>query len=199
MTAAIAVQERLFSIAEYLEREEKSEVKHEFQNGKIIEMAGGTFKHNRISARIIRALENFFIEKKKPCFTLTSDQKVYIPATNRIVYPDGVVVCEKPEGLFNDPLVLTNPTLIVEVLSESTEAYDRGRKFDNYCSIPSFREYLLLDQERPYAEVFYLHDPETDLWKITRASGLEASIYLQTIDFQLPLREVYAFMEGESA
>ncbi len=184
-------KEKLYSFEEYLAFEEKSEVKHEFHNGKLIPEKGGTFNHNIISANIIGLLFNFFLKNQGSCSTLTSDQKVYVPATNRGVYPDATVICEAPEFYLGKTSVITNPQVIVEVLSEETAEYDRTTKFENYCSIPSFREYVLVAQDRPFVEAFFLHDPETSLWKISRASGLDASITLLSMDCTLNLKDIY--------
>lgn len=190
------VEEKLYNFEEYLAQEAKSEVRHEFDNGKLRPMAGGTIYHNLISGNIIGLLFNYFLQAELDCSTLTSDQKVFIPNTNRIAYPDVTVICEEPQFYLGSPSVITNPQLIVEVLSTDTEAYDRTTKFENYCSIPSFREYVLVAQDRPFIEAFYLHDPETQLWKISRASGLEASITLLSLGCELKLKEVYRGVKG---
>lgn len=187
----VAEEKKLYNFEEYLAFEAKSEVRHEFDNGKLTPIAGGTLYHNLISANLIGLLFNYFLKATSNCSTLTSDQKVYIPTTNRIVYPDVTVICEEPQFYLGSPAVITNPQLIVEVLSTDTEAYDRTTKFENYCSIPSFREYVLVAQDRPFIEAFYLHDPETALWKINRASGLEASITLLSLGCELALKDVY--------
>ncbi|MEZ4953125.1 MAG: Uma2 family endonuclease [Saprospiraceae bacterium] len=192
---SVLEKEKTYSFEEYLAFEEKSEVKHEFHNGKLIPMAGGTTYHNLISGNIIRLLGNFFFDKELFCSALTSDQKVYVPSVNRSVYPDVTVVCGDFEFYLDSPSVITNPQIIVEVLSDSTAEYDRTTKFENYCSIPSFREYLLVAQDRPFVEAFYLHDPETALWKISRASGLEASITLLSIDCTLALKDIYRMVK----
>lgn len=181
----------MYNFEEYLELEAKSEVKHEFHNGKLIPMAGGTLNHSLIANNIGALLFAFFMANNKNCSAANSDLKVFIPSTNRMVYPDVSVYCDEPEFYLGKTSVITNPQLIVEVLSEETAEYDRTNKFDNYSSIPSFREYLLVAQDRPFIEAFYLHDPETGLWKISRASGLDASITLRSIDWALQLKDVY--------
>lgn len=193
---AIVEKEKTYSLEEYLALEEKSEVKHEFHNGKLTPMAGGTIFHNFICGNIIRLIGNFLVENELNCSMFTSDQKVYLPLKNSTVYPDVTVVCGKPELYLDSLSVITNPQLIVEVLSESTAEHDRTTKFENYCSIPSFREYILVAQDRPFIEAFYLHDPETALWKISRASGLDASIHLMSIDCTLELKDVYRMVKG---
>ncbi len=188
---SILEKEKTYSFEEYLALEEKSEEKHEFNNGKLNPMAGGTFNHNTIANAIGALLYNFIIAVNKNCQVANSDMKIHIPITNRSVYPDVTVICNDPDFYLNSPSVISNPQLIVEVLSESTAEYDRTTKFENYCSIPTFREYLLVAQDRPFVEAFYLHDPETALWKISRASGLDASIKLLSIDCTLELKDVY--------
>ncbi|TAK34441.1 MAG: Uma2 family endonuclease [Saprospiraceae bacterium] len=188
---AVAEKEKLYSFEEYLEMEVKSEVKHEFHNGKLIPMAGGTLNHNTICGNIIALIFQHFFKNDRPCATLTSDQKVYLPSTNRMVYPDVTVYCGEPEFYLGSTAVISNPLLIVEVLSEETAEYDRTTKFDNYSFIPSFREYMLVAQDRPFVEAFFLHDPETGLWKISRAAGLNASITLHSVDCTLALKDIY--------
>ena len=192
-------KEKLYSFEEYLDLEEKSEVKHEFHNGKLIPMAGGTFNHNTISVNFGAALFNCFSKGGKDYSAASSDQKVYVPAINKGVYPDVTVCSGEPEFYPGKKTVITNPLLIVEVLSEETEHYDRTDKFDNYCSIPSFREYVLVAQDKPFVEVFYLHDPETGLWKISRASGLDASITLRSVDCVLSLRDIFRMIKNLAA
>jgi Uma2 family endonuclease len=191
MEAFIATQTEFMSIAEYLQFEEKSPTKHEFNDGKLIEMAGSSFPHNRVSAALIVLLTNFFNQQKSIFIAVGSDQKIHVPLTNKIVYPDVAVICEKPVFFEEKKLILTNPTLIVEVLSESTENYDRGEKFERYCSIPSFSEYLLLSQDTIRAEVFTLVDAENELWKIQRANGSDGKVFLKSVGFELNLGELY--------
>jgi Uma2 family endonuclease len=191
MEATFATETKFISIAEYLELEEKSLSKHEFNDGKLMEMAGSSFTHNRLSAALIVLFTNFFNQQKSVFIAVGSDQKVHLPLTNKIVYTDVAVICEKPIFFEEKKLILTNPTLIVEVLSESTENYDRGEKFERYCSIPSFSEYLLLSQDAMHAEVFTLVDAENDLWRIQRANGAEGKVFLKSIGFELNLGELY--------
>jgi Uma2 family endonuclease len=188
---AVAEKEKLYSFEEYLEMEAKSEVKHEFHNGKLIPMAGGTLNHSIIANNIGALLFAFFMANSKNCSAANSDLKVYLPSTNRGVYPDVTVYCGEPEFYLGKKTIITNPLLVVEVLSEETAEYDRTTKFDNYSSIPSFREYVLAAQDKPFVEAFFLHDPETALWKISRASGLDASITLHSTGCTLALKDIY--------
>lgn len=187
----VQTQEKLYTIEEYLALEEKAETKHEFDNGKIIEMPGEKFNHNTIAANVLFALMLAFRTQQKNCFVQTSDIKILIPAADSFVYPDVAVICEKPQFYADREDVLMNPLLIVEVLSESTARYDREKKFEKYKTLSSLREYVLVAQEEPFVEVFYLHDPENELWKISHASKLEASVQLYSIDVTLKLEDIY--------
>ncbi|MBI5917563.1 MAG: Uma2 family endonuclease [Bacteroidetes bacterium] len=185
------VQEKMMTFDDFLDFEEKSEVKHEFYNGKLTVMAGGTFDHNHISGLIITLLNLALLEKEGDHFVLTSDMKIYMPTLNRSVYPDAAVVIGEPQFRDKKQRSITNPSLIVEVLSQSTEKKDRTEKFDGYRTLPSLREYVLVSQDEPLVEAYYLADPENDLWKISRANGLDASIRLESIDGVLALKDVY--------
>lgn len=192
MIIEVAAQEKLMSFGEYLDFEEKSEVKHEFDNGKLIEMPGGTIPHNNLGGRIITLLNNHFDARDIDDYlVLSCDQKVFIPLPNRGTYPDVTVVEGEPEYWGDRRDVILNPYLLVEVLSPSTEAYDQGKKFDNYRTLPSLREYVLVSQEEPFVQAWYLHDPDNSLWKISEARGLEASIQFLSIGCTLKLRDIY--------
>lgn len=187
----VQTQEKLYTIEEYLALEEKAETKHEFDNGKIKEMAGAKYNHNKIAAKIIIELGTQFKLKDSNCDVLGSDMKIYIPILDSFVYPDVAVICEKPQFYADREDVLMNPLLIVEVLSESTANYDREEKFEKYTTLPSIREYVLVSQDKPFVEAFYLHDPENELWKISHASKLEATVHLHSVDVTLKLEDIY--------
>lgn len=179
------------SFEQYLDFEEKSEVKHEFDNGKLIEMPGGTYYHNKIGMRI-GTLLNLFIDDADLNFdVLSSDQKVFLPLPNLGTYPDVTVVEGAPEFWADRKDVILNPYLLVEVLSPGTEKYDRGSKFDSYRTLPSLREYVLVSQDEPHVQAWYLHDSENNLWKISEARGMEASIQFISIGCTLQLKDIY--------
>ncbi|MEO6639497.1 MAG: Uma2 family endonuclease, partial [Ginsengibacter sp.] len=140
MEAFVENISKTYSIAEYLAMEENSVEKHEYYNGKIIKMSGGTYNHNLIASNIITTLNMLLEEKQQEYAVLGSDMKVYSPRILSFVYPDAVVVCEKPLFYEERKDIITNPLLIVEVLSPSTEDYDRKGKFFDYKQIPSFKE-----------------------------------------------------------
>jgi Uma2 family endonuclease len=140
-----------YSYAEYLAYEQDSGLKHEFEDGQILAMAGGSRRHNALASRISAALEQ---GRGSECIAFQSDQKVRVLATGKATYPDASMVCGSIEGDPADPLgvTITNPTLLVEVLSPSTEQEDRGNKWQHYQLIPSLREYVLVSQSEPRVE-----------------------------------------------
>lgn len=145
-----AAQHR-YSYQEYLAYEHDSGMKHDYENGTILAMAGGSRKHNALASRISAALEN---ARKPGCVAFQSDQRIRVLATGKATYPDASMVCGSIEGDPADPggATITNPALIVEVLSPSTEQDDRGNKWQHYQLIPSLREYVLVSQSHPRVE-----------------------------------------------
>jgi Uma2 family endonuclease len=138
--------------AEYLELEASSGQRYEFVDGAVYAMAGGTSEHARLAAAVMAELRTALAAKS--CAVFSSDLKIRIDATNRSTYADAVVICG-PEIHSNiDPNAITNPTVIVEVLSPSTEASDRGEKWRHYQRLASLREYVLVSQDSAYVEVF---------------------------------------------
>jgi Uma2 family endonuclease len=138
--------------AEYLALEASSPVKHDYLGGEVFSMAGGTIAHGALAMAIGTALSNAL--RGRPCRVLSSDVRVRSQRSDFAAYPDVTVVCERAEVADNDPNGVVNPRLIVEVLSDSTEAYDRGAKAAHYRQIPSLREYVLVAQAEPLIEVY---------------------------------------------
>jgi Uma2 family endonuclease len=140
-----------YSYAEYLAYEQDSGLKHEYENGEISAMAGGFRRHNAVASRISAALEQ---GRGADCVAFQSDQKVRVLATGKATYPDATMVCGPIEGDPADPLgiTITNPTILVEVLSPSTEQEDRGNKWQHYQLLPSLQEYVLVSQTEPRVE-----------------------------------------------
>ena len=141
----------LVTEAMYLAMERVSPVKHEFHGGEIWAMAGASPRHNRLATAFSTQLDNAM--RKTGCIPLSSDQRVHVPATGDYCYPDITVVCGEPKYHPADPDSITNPRLIVEVLSRTTEKHDCGEKFEEYRSIESFQEYVLVWQDRIKVEV----------------------------------------------
>ena len=152
-----------YSPADYLALERASEFKHEFFDGEMFRMSGGTIEHSQIAGNVIRALGTALADG--PCRVLTGDMRIKLP-TGLYTYPDTSVVCDQPEFEDGHKDVLLNPLLIVEVLSPSTEAYDRGKKFRHYQTCPSLREYVLIAQDRAAVD-HYLRQPTSGQWLLT--------------------------------
>ncbi|MGH7453612.1 MAG: Uma2 family endonuclease [bacterium] len=185
-----ALPKKLYSPEEYLALERAAEYKSQYFAGEIFAMAGGSPRHNLISGNVIRELGIQL--KKHPCKVYPSDQRVKIGATGLYTYPDIVVVCGKEQYDHEDTLI--NPILIVEVLSESTEGYDRGKKFEHYRRIPSLREFLLIAQERCQIEQYFKQD--NGIWGlIAESNDLQSVIKLPSINCELAVAEIYDKVE----
>ena len=147
---AEAAEKLTHTFAEYIALEEASDTKHELINGEIYATAHGTPEHGRLAMRMAWALRTAL--GKRPCEVFSSDVRVRVPATGLATYPDLSVVCGRMEIDPENRNTINNPIVIVEVLSESTESYDRGKKFRHYRSIPSPRDYLLVSQDDVWVE-----------------------------------------------
>ena len=184
------------SAVEYLRIERAATYRSEFFRGEIFAMAGGSPKHSRLKTNILTELNTRL--KGKPCVPYDSDLRIRC-RTGLYTYPDASVVCGELELDDEHKDTVLNPMLIVEVLSKSTEAYDRGKKFDHYRTIPALREYVLVSQDEPMVQRFLRNDDDT--WTLTAVSGLERSLLLSSIGVELPLAEVFDrvdFMVEES-
>ena len=172
--------------AEYLAAEADAASKHEYLGGAVRAMAGGTPEHGAISAAVITLLTNAL--QGKPCRVFTSDVRLRVQATDLSTYPDVSVVCGRLERAPEDENAIINPVLLVEVLSDSTEAYDRGEKSAHYRRIPSLREYLLISQREPRLELFRRGD--NDRWELHEAGSGE-SLELASVEAFLETDDVY--------
>jgi Uma2 family endonuclease len=172
---------------EYLAIERRSETRSEYLDGEMFAMTGGSRNHNLIVLNIGRELS---LQLKKRAYEVyASDQRVRVPATGLYTYPDITVVCGEPRFEDEELETLLNPTLLIEVLSPTTEAYDRGKKFEHYQTIPSLSEYLLVSQASFRVEQFLRQ--EDNRWLFTAVTSLEGSISLPSIQCELVLAEVY--------
>jgi Uma2 family endonuclease len=172
--------------AEYCASEREAAVKHEYIAGEVFAMTGGTLEHSRIAGQVMRMLGNAL--EGRPCRVLTADARVRIEAVDVDTYPDVSVVCGPPETAEADDHALLNPTLIVEVLSKGTEAYDRGLKASNYRQIPSLRAYLLVAQDRPRLE---LQVRQADgRWVIIEA-GPGQRLMIEPLEIELEVDSIY--------
>jgi len=172
---------------EYLALERQAQCKSEYYAGEIFAMAGASRWHNLIVTNVLRELSLQL--KGRPCTTYPSDMRVKVSPTGLYTYPDVTVVCGEAQFEDNQQDTLLNPTLIVEVFSESTEAYDRGGKFAHYRKLTSLMEYVLITQTKPHIE-HYLRQPD-NRWLLSEAESLHDTIHLPSIDCRLVLAEVY--------
>lgn len=184
---------KVYTLREYLSREERSLHKHEFHNGQIVRMAGGKSKHNEIATNITSAIKYTVKPLPQKYRVYNSDQKIYIEARDKAVYPDALVICEKPEYWEDREDLIVNPLLIVEVASGSTRTYDRGNKFLLYELLPSFREYVLVEQNKPQIEIWYREDENT--WKKSIIQDLNGAIFLKSIGVSIILADIYDNIE----
>ena len=172
--------------AQYLELERGSLEKHEYLRGQVWAMSGGTPSHAQIAANVTAALAAFL--KGRPCGVFSSDLRVRVVETDRSTYPDVTVVCGKRQLAPDDENAVVNPTLIVEVLSDSTEASDRGEKFAHLQRLPSLKEYVLVSQREQRVEVFRRGEGAT--WTLLPFTS--GRVDLKSVDAFLELAEVYA-------
>lgn len=177
--------------AEYLNLERKAEFKREFFDGEMFAMAGGSFYHSVIATNLVRELGSLL--KTGRCVPCNSDLRVKVEATGLFTYPDLSVVCGDPQFADAQPDTITNPTVIVEVLSDSTEAYDRGKKFEHYRQIASLREYLLVSTREPRIEQFLRQSDGN--WLLRDAAGTNSEIELPSLGVTLRLAEVFIRVE----
>jgi Uma2 family endonuclease len=183
--SSTAVQ-TLYTPEQYLTLERKAEYKSEYINGYIIAMSGASREHNLVAGNIFRELSTQL--KGRPCEAYIGDMRVKVSPTGLYTYPDVVVACE--EIRFEDAQVdtLLNPTVIVEALSPSTEACDRGEKFGHYQRLDSLQEYLMVAQDRVCIEHYGRHG---NRWELSETRDLDETVQLGSIGCELMLREVY--------
>lgn len=180
------------SAEEYLEIERLAEFKSEFLNGEALARSGDSARHALIAANVIRTIGQ--AARPRGCTTFSSDLRIGIE-NSAYFYPDASIVCGEPEILTSDQDILTNPAVIVEVLSPSTEAYDRGDKFHAYRQVESLKHYLLISQSSRTVDVISRRDA---VWVIETFSG-EEEITLESLGVTVSLQDLYdgvAFSEG---
>ena len=191
---AVSYQKRYMTEEEYLAMEEQSEEKHEWYQGEIFAMSGAKVPHNTISGNLYRDIATFL--RPKPCKPFTSDQGIYIEKNGLYTYPDISIVCGKTETRRNKNVHILNPSVLIEVLSESTKNYDRGGKFKMYRDIPSLKEYILVESETIGVESFTIN--EQGFWELKEYMNPEESLLIKTIDLNLPLSDIYEDVEFSS-
>lgn len=186
------------TVEEYIQHEIETGQKYEFHDGLIYALAGGSIEHALLIGNVYSELRSGLKKKGSNCKPITNDAKLHIEKENKFVYPDTMVICGNLNRSSKSNDAITNPILIVEVLSKSTTEYDRGDKFYFYRQIPTLQEYVLIEQSRYVVEVYYKKD-KNDLWRISRYEGLNQIITLQSIDIQISMKELYFDIDIEKA
>lgn len=177
-----------YTIEEYLAMEEVAEARHEYNNGYISKVDDSTVRHAIINSNLLFFIHNYKKENNIEINVFSSNLKVYLDKYNSFVYPDTFVV----KGHINtshNQYAVTNPTLIIEIVSNETESYDRGKRFLKYRSLSSLKEYIIIDQYQPIVDVFY--EIEGSQCKLTMIDGLDQSIYINTLDCKIPMSTIY--------
>jgi Uma2 family endonuclease len=176
---------------EYLTLEREAEYKSEYFDGEVFAMAGASARHVLIVTNVVRELGTQL--RRRPCTVYSSDLRVRVSETGLYTYPDVVVVCGTPQWADDQQDTLLNPTLLVEVLSESTKDYDRGGKFEHYRTLQSLIEYVLIAQDKTHVEHF-VRQPD-NRWILSETNSVEDTIHLSSIGCKLELAEIYDKVE----
>jgi Uma2 family endonuclease len=183
----VSSQPKAYTAEEYLALEVESDRRSEYRNGAIVPMTGGTPDHNKIASALNALL--WFALRGQPYSLFITDQRLWIPEGNLFTYPDAMVIADPVELKPGRKDTVTNPLLIAEILSDSTEKYDRGDKFEAYRTIPSLQEYLLIDQSRPHVEQYGKQSEHQ--WLFTEHSSLNALVELSSVPVELALKDLY--------
>lgn len=183
----LKTEKKYYTPEEYFEIEKYAKYKSEYYRGEIFAMSGGTLNHNRITLNIAGALNAAF--SIKPCEAFASDLRIQIDKDKHYTYPDVTVVCGKLELAEGHKDMITNPIVIIEVLSDSTKDYDRGTKFTAYRNIKTLRDYILIDQESVHIEYFFKEEDGT--WRLKEYFNIEKAILLKSIQIEIPIIEIY--------
>lgn len=184
---APSYQKKFYTIRQYLEMEKESLEKHEYYKGEIFAMAGAGNVHNIIFKNTFGNL--FIALKGKNCQPYGSDFRIHIPENSLFTYPDISIICGDIIHSPEDEETVTQPTIIIEILSAATKNYDRGEKFMLYRAIPALKEYILIDSESIHAEHFALN--KEGLWQLKEYNKCEEEIMIETLNVQLLLKEIY--------
>jgi len=178
-----------FTPEEYLELEEKAEFRSEYRNGEIVPITGGTTNHNQIAGNFFAFLK--FALRGQNYRVYMADVRLWIPRYQQYTYPDVMIIEGEPIYTGTSTTTVTNPSLIIEVLSEFTKNYDQGDKFLYYRSIPEFKEYVLIDQYQYYVIVMHYVKTVDGKWVLDEIAGESARLSLQTLNFQIQLSDLY--------
>lgn len=188
--SAPAPADSYYTPEEYLELERAADYKSEYVNGRIYAMTGASREHNLITLNVATSLHNQL--RGRPCEAYASDMRVKVSETGPYTYPDIAALCGEPQLEDRHLDTLLNPSTIVEVLSKSTESYDRGEKFAHYRRLPTLREYLLVAQDRMRVELYVRQGEQ---WLLTEFSEPDAVVPLPSLECELVLRDIYQRIE----
>jgi Uma2 family endonuclease len=186
---SVEMKEKRYTINEYLRFEEHSMERHEFHNGKIIKMGNTKFYHNLVATNTSVALRIATKPLSRTILIVGDGQKIYIKPADKIVYPDGLAVVEKPEFEGKSQVLIINPLLIIEVLSPRTEKYDESGKYKLYQMLPSFKEYMLIDPRKFSIETRF--KDENGVWKTVTQTDANGSIALHSLGISVLLADIY--------
>ncbi len=186
-------KEEHYTPEEYLALEEEAEYKSEYYQGEIFAMSGASVNHNRIIKNLIVLLESAL--ENKPCEAFMGDVRLLVKENGLYTYPDVVTVCGDLDFAPDRDDTITNPTVIIEVLSKSTEGYDRGAKFELYRALPTLQDYILVDQYKVHVEHF--HKQEDARWILQEFNQLEDTLAIELVDFEISLQRIYQKVNWE--
>lgn len=180
---------------EYLKIERASELRHEYYNGEMFAMSGATRAHNLIAGNFFAELRMQF--RDRDCEVYQADMRVKVVRKGLYTYPDVVAACDQPEFEDDEFDTLVNPRVIVEVLSKSTEDYDRGTKFEMYRRIPSLRDYILVAQDRFHVEHFQRQDG--DRWILEDFNATDGTLVIESIECEIPIADIYTKLKFDDS
>jgi Uma2 family endonuclease len=176
-----------YTIDEYLELESQAEIRHEYIDGEILEMAGGTTNHNLVTGNIYIALRLALKGKNYPVFI--ENVRLWIAQHKMFTYPDVMVIAQNPEYHGENKTTVTNPIIIIEVLSNSTRDYDLGRKFEYYRSLNCLQEYILIDPEKPLVMSYNRNNNQQ--WSLTILENINDQLELNSVPIEIVLQDIY--------
>jgi Uma2 family endonuclease len=186
---AVPKSNTYYTAEAYLQQERNATHKSEYYKGEIFAMAGASLNHNRIVSNIIFAIRDGLRKKGKNCEVFPSDLRLHIPANTLYTYPDVSVICGEPQFTDDNFDVITNPIVLVEVLSESTKSYDRGEKFKLYRDIETLQNYVLVASDSHLVEVF---TKKTDnLWELRIYENFDENVELGSLNISVSMQEIY--------
>lgn len=177
------------SLETYFEQEAAAGQKHLYLNGHVLLMPGGTYFHNLVAANVVRTLGNAIVNLPEIYHVLNSDMKIMIEARKAVLYPDALVICREPVFYQERQDVITNPLVIVEVLSPSTAGYDTGVKFEYYTTLESLQEYVLIHPKTREVSSWFREAP--DLWRKTETPATEATLKIRALGVEVPMEGIF--------